>query len=188
MAARSHVTHDTPNALWRKAQNQRRWSASRLHIPFLPKPQRALETPENSRGASAPAKSARAAGAKALSAPRACGRQGALRLRRTGLGAGGEPGGAGPRGHPALPSLALPAGRGAPEPGSRSRESANKAQVACWNLGPNETNRAGGKPIISKVSLPLPRPPSPGILRSRGAAHFAFLTGSNPLGRACLPQ
>lgn len=120
LAARSHVTHDTPNALWRKAQNQRRWSASRLHIPFLPKPQRALETPENSRGASAPAKSARAARAKALSAPRACGRQGALRLRRTGLGAGGEPGGAGPRGHPALPSLALPAGRGAPEPGSRS--------------------------------------------------------------------
>lgn len=49
-------------------------------------------------------------------ASRARRRQGALRLHRTERGAG-ERAGAQGRGHPALPSRALPAGRGAPEPG-----------------------------------------------------------------------
>lgn len=120
--------------------------------PFPLNPTGLFKTPRTPGGIKRSSQKRQGGALKGPTPPRASGRQGALRLHGAERGAGGR-GGAGPRGHPALPSLALPAGRGAPEPGSRSRESANKAQVASRRPGPNKANKPGGNPLFLRSCL-----------------------------------
>lgn len=89
---------------------------------------------------------------KALRSPKARHPQGALRLHRTKLGAGGEEG-RGRRATPPCPARPCPQAKAPPSPDRAAQESANKAQVASRPPSRAKTNKAAGNPLSLRSGL-----------------------------------